>query len=131
MAGLADIPMPDGRRADDAAAVFCRKPARGGMWYNAVSGSAADPEISGFRSGRDGHIKNMAGRGFPVRGGEAMMQRLFFAGNRPRAGCGIMPFLVPPYVRKIQKKFAGCLTEKRSMSVVCRNPYRSRKTDGI
>jgi len=68
MAGLADIPMPDGRRADDAAAVFCRKPARGGMWYNAVSGSAAGPEISGFRSGRDGHIKNMAGRGFPVRG---------------------------------------------------------------
>ena len=68
MAGLADIPMPDGRRADDAVAVFCRKPARGGMWYNAVSGSAADPEISGFRSGRDGHIKNMAGRGFPVRG---------------------------------------------------------------
>ncbi len=40
----------------------------GGMWYNAVLGSAAGPEISGFRSGRDGHIKNMAGRGFPVRG---------------------------------------------------------------
>ena len=71
----------------------------GGMWYNAVSGSAAGPEISGFRSGRDGHIKNMAGRGFPVRG-EAMMQRLFFAGNRPRAGCGIMPFRVLPQAWK-------------------------------
>ena len=40
------------------------------------------------------------------------MQRLFFAGNRPRAECGIMPFLVPPHARKIQKNLQAALRKK-------------------